>query len=145
MDYLGVGEGVTLRFPVFVEGALFFVGDAHAAQGAGELTGTGIEVPADVELKFDVERPGDPEEGVRWPRGETDEHIFTLGNARPLDQAAQHATTEMVRWLRSGYGLSTDAASVLIGQTCSYELGNMFDPAYTMACLVHKDFLPEPR
>ena len=141
MDYRRLGAGVTMRFPVFVPGALLFVGDAHAVQGAGELTGTGVEVSADVEFEVGVERPGDPADRVQWPRGETATEIFTLGNARPLDEAAQHATSEMLRWLRSGYGLSTEAASVLIGQTCGYELGNMFDPAYTMVCLVEKRFL----
>ncbi|MBX3143014.1 MAG: acetamidase/formamidase family protein [Trueperaceae bacterium] len=142
MDFRRLGAGVTMRFPVSVPGALLFVGDAHAAQGAGELAGTGIEVSADIELKVSVEKPDAPDERVRWPRGETQDAIFTLGNARPLDDAARYATTEMVRWLRSSYGLSPEASSVLIGQTCSYELGNMFDPAFTMACIVEKGFLP---
>ncbi len=142
MDYRLVGAGMTMRFPVFVPGALLFVGDAHAAQGAGELTGTGIEVSADVELEVGLERAAEEGEQVEWPRGETDDALFTMGNARPLDQAAQHATTEMVRWLRGRYGLSVEAASILIGQTCDYDLGNMFDPAYTMVCVVEKRFLP---
>lgn len=144
MDYRRLGPGVTLRFPVNVPGALLFVGDAHAAQGAGELAGTGIEVSADVELEVSVERPAHPQARLRWPRGETEDVIFALGNARPLDDAARYSTTEMVRWLRSSYGLSSEAASVLIGQTCSYELGNMFDPAFTMVCVVEKRFLPHP-
>ena len=143
MDYRLLGAGVTMRFPVLVPGALLFVGDAHAAQGAGELTGTGIEVSADVELEIGLERVSSEAERVRWPRGETADALFTLGNARPLDQAAQHATTEMVRWLRGTYGLSVEAASILIGQTCGYDLGNMFDPAYTMVCVLEKRFLPQ--
>jgi acetamidase/formamidase len=135
---------VTLRFPVFAPGALLFIGDAHAAQGAGELTGTGIEISADVELRVEVEHAVPPERSVRWPRGETREVLFTLGNARPLDQAAQHATTEMARWLMGSYGLSLEAASVLIGQTCDYHVGNMFDPAYTMVCVMEKRYLPRP-
>ena len=50
MDYRGFRAGVTVYFPVFVEGALFFVGDGHALQGDGEIVGTGIEVSADVEF-----------------------------------------------------------------------------------------------
>ncbi len=145
MDYRRIGAGTTLRFPVFAAGALLFIGDAHAAQGAGELMGTGIEVSADVELRVELEQDVPAERRVRWPRGETTEALFTLGNARPLDQAAQHATTEMVRWLVGTYGLSIEAASMLIGQTCGYDLGNMFDPAYTMACVMEKRYLPEAR
>jgi len=79
---------------------------------------------------------------IRWPRGEDAAHLFTLGNARPLDQAAQHAVTEMVRWLTHEHGLSFEAASVLVGQAADLEVGNMFDPAYTVVCRLAKDLLP---
>ncbi len=44
MDYNGFVEGVTVYFPVFAEGALFHIGDVHALQGDGEISGTGIEI-----------------------------------------------------------------------------------------------------
>ena len=53
---------------------------------------------------------------TRWPRGEDAEYIFAVGNARPLDQATQHATTEMLRWLKEDYGLNATSASLLLGQ-----------------------------
>ena len=53
----------------------------------------------------------------------------------------QHATTEMVRWLRDDYGLDTRAASILLGQAACYDLGNVYDPAYTMVCKVPKRVL----
>jgi acetamidase/formamidase len=64
-----------------------------------------------------------------------------VGNARPLDQATQHSTTEMVRWLAEDYGLDTGAASILMGQALRYEIGNVFDPAYTVVCKVAKAVL----
>ena len=48
---------------------------------------------------------------IGWPRGKTADEIFTVGNARPLDQALQHATTEMHAWLMEDYGLDAVAAS----------------------------------
>jgi hypothetical protein len=63
------------------------------------------------------------------------------GNARPLDQALQHATTEMLRWLCDGYGLNEAAASALMGQCVEYEIGNVFDPAYTVVCKMRKSVL----
>ena len=78
---------------------------------------------------------------IGWPRGENAEYIFTVGNARPLDQALQHATTEMLRWLKEDYGLDTTSASLLLGQCVEYDLGNVFDPAYTMVCKLHKLWL----
>jgi len=137
MDYRGFREGVTVYLPVFEPGALFFLGDGHAVQGDGEIVGTGIEVSLEVEFTVDVRK----DEQVSWPRGENGDEIFTVGNARPLDQALQHATTEMVRWLETGYGLDTRAASALLGQCVEYDVANVFDPAYTMVCKVPKRML----
>lgn len=137
MDYRGFVEGVTAYFPVFAPGALFFLGDAHAQQGDGEMVGTGIEISCNVEFRVRVQKG----RRIGWPRGENDTHIFTLGNARPLDQAVQHATTEMVRWLQSEYALDALGAQTLMGQTVRYELGNMFDPAYTFVCKMEKRLL----
>ena len=137
MDYRGFREGVTVYLPVFEPGALFFLGDGHAAQGDGEIVGTGIEISMDVEFTVDL-RKG---ETIGWPRGENEREIFTLGNARPLDQALQHATTEMVRWLGTGYGLDVRAASALLGQAVEYDIANVYDPAYTVVCKVPKRIL----
>jgi amidase len=137
MDYRGFRAGVTVYFPVFAPGALLFVGDGHATQGDGEIAGTGIEISFDVEFTVDL-RKG---EQIGWPRGENEEYIFTAGNARPLDQALQHATTEMVRWLERDWKLDVVAASTLLGLCVEYDVGNVFDPAYTMICKLPKRVL----
>jgi amidase len=137
MDYRGFEQGVTVYFPVFVEGALLFVGDGHAVQGDGEIVGTGIEISFDI--RFTVRLLKGKE--IDWPRGENETHIFTAGNARPLDQALQHATTEMVRWLQADYGLDPVGTHTLLGQCVEYEVGNVFDPAYTIVCKMSKAVL----
>lgn len=138
MDYRGFRAGVTVSFPVFAPGALLFVGDCHAVQGDGEIVGTGIEISADVEFTVRL-RKG---KTINWPRAEDDTFIMTAGNARPLDQALQHATTEMVRWLQDDYGLDPRGAQILMGQAVRYDVGNVFDPAYTMICKMEKRLLP---
>jgi amidase len=138
MDYRGFGPGCRAWFPVSVPGALFFLGDCHAIQGDGEIVGTGVETAMEVEVRLSVVK----RQQQTWPRGETGDAIFTVGNARPLEQALQHATTEMLDWLTGSYGLSTVAASHLMGQVVRYEVGNVFDPAYTMVCKVEKKWLP---
>ena len=80
---------------------------------------------------------------IGWPRGETADDIFTVGNARPLDQALQHATTEMLRWLGEDYGLDPTAASHFLGQVVRYDVGNVFNPAYSVACRIEKARLAE--
>ena len=137
MDYRGFREGVTVTFPVAVEGALLHVGDGHALQGDGEIVGTGIEVPMDVELTVSVRK----DYPMGWPRAENDEYVLAVGNARPLDQALQHATTELMWLLSQDYGLDRRASSVLLGQCVRYEIGNVFDPAYTVVAKVAKRLL----
>jgi acetamidase/formamidase len=138
MDYKGFVAGVTVHLPVFAPGGLFFLGDGHALQGAGEIVGTGVEVSFDVQFTIDVVK----DKQITWPRAEDDVSIFTVGNARPLDQALQHATTEMLRWLQDGFGLDDHAAHILLGQCVEYDVGNVFDPAYTMVCKLQKTLIP---
>jgi acetamidase/formamidase len=141
MDYRLFGPGTTVWFPIAVPGALFHLGDCHATQGDGEIVGTGIETCFEVTVTLTVEKG----RAITWPRGETADDIFTVGNARPLDQALQHATTEMLAWLGTDYGLDKTAASHLLGQVVRYDVGNVFDPAYTMGCRVAKKWLPPRR
>ena len=136
MDYKGFVAGVTVYFPVFVPGALLFLGDGHAVQGDGEIVGTGIEVSFDVQFTVQLLKG----KQIHWPRAENEEYLFTAGNARPLDQAMQHATTEMVRWLQEDYGLSARGTHLLLGQCAEYDVGNVFDPAYTMVCKIKKEY-----
>ena len=137
MDYKGFAQGVTIFFPVAVPGALFFIGDGHALQGCGEVCGTGIEISFDVRFTLSVIK-GSP---IEWPRAETSTHILAVGNARPLDQALQHATSEMARWLQTGYHLDWMGAHTLMGQCVEYEIANVFDPAYTVVCKMSKAIL----
>jgi len=68
--------------------------------GDGEIVGTGLETAFEMQFTLRVIKG----KQINWPRGEDDASIFTIGNARPLELALQHATTEMVRWLRGDYG-----------------------------------------
>jgi acetamidase/formamidase len=140
MDYRLFGPGTTAYFPVFEDGALFFLGDGHACQGDGEIVGTGVETSFEVEFTVNMLKG----KQTGWPRGETAEDIFAIGNARPLDQALQHATTEMLNWLAADHGLDAIAASHLLGQVVRYDVANVFNPAYSVACRVGKQWLVRP-
>jgi acetamidase/formamidase len=137
MDWRGFRAGCTVWFPVAVPGALFFLGDGHAVQGDGEIVGTGVETSCEMEVVLEL-RKGWP---IGWPRGEDAQGHFTVGNARPLDQALQHATTEMARWLQEA-GLDAASTGHLLGQVVRYEIANVFDPAYTVVCRVPRGFWP---
>ena len=139
MDYRLFRAGTTAMFPVAVDGALFFLGDAHAAQGDGEIAGTGIETSAEIEFRVRIIKG----KVIGWPRGETADAIFTVGNARPLEQALQHATSEMLRWLEQDYGLDRVSASHLLGMAVRYDIANVFNPAFSVACRLEKSWLRE--
>ena len=139
MDYRGFAEGVTVYLPVAAPGALFHLGDGHAIQGDGEIVGTGVEISFDVAFSVDLLKGKE----IGWPRAENETHILVAGNARPLDQCVEHATSELVRWLEEDYGLSAASAHALLGQCVEYDMGNVFDPAYTMVCKVAKSLLRE--
>ena len=141
MDYRRFGPGMTAMFPVAVPGALLFLGDGHASQGDGEVVGTGIETAFEVEFTVRLAKG----KRIGWPRGETADSIFAVGNARPLDQALQHATTEMLAWLSEDYGLDATAASHFLGQVARYDVANVFNPAYSVACRIEKASLDRLR
>ncbi len=137
MDYRLFGPGTTAYFPVAVPGALFYLGDGHFCQGDGEIVGTGIETSFEVEFTVRILKG----KTIRWPRGETATDIFTVGNARPLDHALQIATSEMLAWLEADYGLDAMSASHLLGQTVRYDVANVFNPAFSVACRLSKHWL----
>lgn len=139
LDYAGLVAGVKVLLPVNEPGALLFIGDGHARQGEGEVVGTGVEVSMDVEFTVDLVK----KTAISWPRIESDTHVMTLGSARPLLQALQHATAEMQRWLTTEHGFSERGAQVFLGQALEIEVANVVDPNFTAVAKVRKDLLPK--
>jgi acetamidase/formamidase len=137
MDYAGMIAGVKVMLPVYEPGALLFIGDGHARQGHAEVVGTGLEISMDVEFTVDLVKG----KTIGWPRLENDEYISVLGSERPLLQAFQHATTELLRWLMSDYGFDERTASMLMGQAVEYEIANVVDPHFTVVAKLRKAHL----
>jgi amidase len=137
MDYNGMNAGVTLLLPVFEPGALFFLGDGHARQGDGEVTGGAIETSLDVEFSVEL-RKG---KKIAWPRLENDDYIMVLGSSRSLVEALQHANTEMQRWLMADYGFDERGSSLLMGQAMESEIANVVDPEFTIVAKMRKRYL----
>jgi amidase len=141
MDYNGMGAGTTLMLPVFEPGALFFLGDGHARQGDGEVVGSAIETSLDVEFSVDVIK----RKKINWPRLENGDFIMVLGSSRAINEALQHATTELLRWLMESYGFDERGASVLLGQGMEYEISNVVDPEFTIVAKMRKRYLGQPQ
>jgi amidase len=137
MDYNGMGAGATLMLPVFEPGALFFLGDGHARQGDGEVVGSAIETSLDVEFSVDLVKG----KKINWPRLENQDFIMVLGSSRALNEALQHATTELMRWLMTDYAFDERGASLLMGQGMEYDISNVVDPEFTIVAKMRKQYL----
>jgi amidase len=141
MDYNGMGAGATVMLPVFEPGALFFLGDGHARQGDGEVLGSAIETSLEVEFSVDLIKG----RKINWPRLENEDFIMVLGSSRALNEALQHSTTELLRWLMESYGFDERGASLLLGQGMEYEISNVVDPEFTIVAKMRKRFLGPAR
>lgn len=138
MDFNEVVEGVTMYFPVFEPGALFYLGDGHAAQGDGEIMGAAIETSFDVQFTVEVIKG----KKINWPRLVNDRYIMSIGSTRPLMDALRLACSDLINWLSTDYGYDRMDAYQLLGQTAEIEIANVVDPQYSVACMLDKKYLP---
>jgi len=127
LDNKELVAGTTLFIPVHVTGALFEVGDGHAAQGDGEVDQTAIETSLRGRLQLIV-RKGMT---LAWPRAETSTHYISMGTDVDLTKATKIAIQEMIDFLvtakgldkHSAYQLSSIAADVAITQLVDGKVG----------------------
>jgi amidase len=135
LDTTDIRAGCKVYLPVFVEGALFGVGDVHSTMGDGEVCGTGIECGAQVTIRLDL-RHDFP---IRWPRIESETEIMTVASAEEgLEQAIRIALEDMIGWLQEDKGLSTEEAYVLVSIAGDVRISQIVDPAVTVRVAVPK-------
>jgi acetamidase/formamidase len=110
LDCKELTAGSTLYLPVAVPGALVSVGDGHAAQGDGEVSGTAIECPIErAELRYVVR--DDLE--LDAPRARTQDGWTTFGFSEDLDEAAANALNGMLDLMTLWFGLPRKDALAL--------------------------------
>ncbi|GAB3881291.1 acetamidase/formamidase family protein [Terrabacter terrigena] len=137
MDTPEMKVGTTCYLGVNVEGAMLSFGDGHARQGEGETCGVAVECAMDSTVLVDlVKRTMTP-----WPRLETDEHIMTVGSAKPLEDAFRIAHTEMVHWIAQLLSLSVMDSYQLVSQAALSPIANVCDTVYSVVCKVPKRLL----
>lgn len=106
MDCKDLVAGSTIYFPVFVPGALFYVGDGHAGQGDGEVDITAIETSLQGTFTFTLLK----HTGQSWPRAETAANYMTFGFNRDLRAATTQAIGNMIDFLvQSRHMMPADA------------------------------------
>jgi acetamidase/formamidase len=136
MDVRQLTAGTTLYLPIEVDGALFSLGDAHAAQGDGEVCVTAIEMDSTTSLRFGVSDTRVAEPQLRLDRPPT-----TIGgayhgctaHAPDLMQAARNATRYLIEWLCATVHLCADDAYILASVTAELRISQIVDaPNWTV-------------
>lgn len=139
MDNKMIAEGSTLYLPVFVEGALFALGDFHAAMGDGEISVSGIEVPGMATVTLEVMKG----ETLRHPMLENKEVITQIVSADTLDAAARIATEEMIDRIITKTGLPLSEVTMLMSAVGQVEICQIVDPLITARFKVPKWFVEQ--
>lgn len=123
LDNKELVAGTTLYLPVFVKGALFEIGDGHAAQGNGEVDITAIETSLIGKLHFIVHKG----QHITWPWAETPTHIITMGDDRDLNAATHIAVRQMIRYLMEDRKLSQEDAYMLCSVAADVDITELVD------------------
>jgi acetamidase/formamidase len=147
LDTRQLGPGTTLYLPVEVEGALFGVGDTHAAQGDGEVCGTAIEGAMDVTLRFSVRRDlavDTPEFDVRRPLERPSAaaagYHATTGVGPDLMAATRQSVEHMIAYLERQHGLSPEQAYALCSVAVDLRLSEVVDaPNWVVSAFLPND------
>jgi acetamidase/formamidase len=133
LDIRDLAAGSTLHLPVQVDGALFSVGDTHAAQGDGEVCGTAIESPMTVTVQFGLIKGAN----LPAPQFETSAPVtrhldgrgyyVTTGVNSDLMGAARDAVRAMIDHLGKSYGLTPEDAYLLSSVACDLRISEIVD------------------
>lgn len=154
VDNWRIGPGATMYYPVFNEGALFFAGDPHMAEGDGELSGTALEASANVWVQLTVHR----DMPISGPLLETSTHWYTHGfssNAAlatgptapsdvsfpppgDLNEAMRVAANAMLAFLIRRNGLSRDDAYSLMSVAADFGVTQVVDVRQGIHCGIPK-------
>jgi acetamidase/formamidase len=110
LDNRELVAGSTLFIPVFVRGALFEIGDGHAAQGDGEVDQTAIETSLRGRVQLTVRK----DMKLVWPRAETSTDFISMASDENLEAATTIAIQEMIDFLAATRGLTKHEAYQLV-------------------------------
>ncbi|KZV92495.1 Acetamidase/Formamidase [Exidia glandulosa HHB12029] len=152
MDTKHLTKGSTVYLPIEVDGALFAIGDGHAAQGDGEVCGTAIETPMRVTVRLTVLPASNTPPSMLAPHYEStnsvpvgEAYYTTMGIATDLREAARDAVRGMFGYLVSQHGFEREDAYILCSVAADLRLHEVVDmPNYLVGMMMPKSVLPVP-
>lgn len=135
LDNKELVAGTTLFIPVHTRGALFEIGDGHAAQGNGEVDITALETSLRGRLQLivrkDIKLSG-------WPRGETPTHWIAMGIDRDLNQATKIAVREAISFLHVVKGMTKEDAYMLVSTGVDLSITQLVDGTVGVHAMIPK-------
>ena len=137
LDNKELVAGTSLFVPVHVDGALLSIGDGHAAQGDGEVSGTAIETSMSGTFEIVLHK----DRTLTWPRAETPTHYMSMGLHPDLDEAARIATREMVAFLVAETGITREEAYILCSVALDLRVTQLVDGTKGIHGLLSKDLI----
>src|SRR5436190_2797388 len=150
MDTKHLRPGTTLLLPVGVEGALFSVGDTHAAMGDGEVCGTAVEAPMEIAVRLSVRRDvalSAPQFHVpagELARTEAGSYHVCTGVGPDLMEATRDATRAAVDHVASRYGRGREEAYALLSVAADLRIHEVVDaPNWVVGCFVPEAIFDE--
>lgn len=139
LDNNHVGEGATVYLPVYVDGAFFYAGDLHAAQGDGEPF-SGVESEGEIVVRLDVRTDLE----ITDPVVVTPDAIITNGTGAKLEDAVEAATRNAILLLSREIGLSHTEACMLCSIGCEIRLSQVMNPLAGAKVIIPRSLLPSP-
>ena len=139
MDFSGIRQYAVVYIPVFHDGAYFYIGDGHAAQGDGEIAGNALETSLDVVFTVKVIKKDFLQ--LTTPRVDDSTYIMSVGTAEKLDDALKTATADLLEWLRKDYRLSIQEATQVLSTSIEYRIAEIADPNVIVVAMIKKELL----
>ena len=139
LDNKHLVAGTKLFIPVHVPGALFEVGDGHAAQGNGEVTITALETSLTGRLQFVVHKG----KRLKAPRAETPTHFIAMGLDEDLTKATKMAVREAIDFLVNEKGMTRDDAYMLCSAAADFEITQLVDGTKGVHAMIPKSLFKQ--
>ncbi|PLT30444.1 acetamidase/formamidase family protein [Peribacillus deserti] len=137
MDTKLIEEGAVLYLPVACEGALFALGDMHAALGDGEIGISGIEVSGKATVTLDIIKTI----RIKHPILTNNEGLSLIVSAGTLDEAVKHAVEEMVEMILPHTNLSMNHLTMLFSAIGQTQISQVVNPLVTARFFLPRYFL----
>lgn len=118
MDCNKITKGSRLYFPVNTDGALFQLGDLHARMGDGEISGSGVEIPGIVDVKFNVIK----DLKLEWPILETKDMWYAIGSDHEFEKALHYASKQIQALIVKKYAWDQTDAYLYMSAVGSFEI-----------------------